>query len=219
MTRAANARVAGSMFLLYIVIGVAAMIVDPDTGAADVAGKLQNISEQQTRVRAALMLGFPTAFIAFALGIGLYGLTRDQDHELALFALVCRVAEGIGVVAPTFATLGLVALAAQPDLPGAIATADLLIRVSNWNFTISATFFAVGSTIFCWLMLRGRVIPVSLAWLGLIASILLLVGLPLQFVELLEGIVAQLIWVPMAAFEIAAGIWLVTKGAAISVPT
>lgn len=35
---------------------------------------------------------------------------------------------------------------------------------------------------------------------------------------LLEGIVAQLIWIPMAAVEIVAGIWLLTKGAAISVP-
>jgi hypothetical protein len=205
------------MFLLYIVVGVTAMIVEPDAGSVDVAGKLQHIDAHQAQVRAAMMLGFPTGFIAFALGIGLYGLTRDEDHELALFALICRAAEGIGVVAPTFATLGLLSLAGRHDQPGSIAVADLLTRVSGWNFMVSATFFAVGSTIFCWLLLRGRIIPLSLAWLGVIASIVLIVGLPLQLAGLLRGITAQLIWIPMVAFEVPAGVWLLTKGAAASV--
>jgi hypothetical protein len=217
MTRTANARVAGSMFLLYIVIGIAAMIIDPNAGAVDVAGKLEHISAHQARVRAAMMLGFPTAFIAFALGIGLYGLTRDEDHELALFALICRTAEGIGVVAPTFATLGLLSLATQNDQAASIPIADLLVRVSSWNFIVSATFFAVGSTIFCWLLLRGRMIPMWLAWLGVVASVVLIVGLPLQLAGVLHGITAQLIWIPMAAFEIPAGVWLLIKGAAPSV--
>jgi hypothetical protein len=204
------------MFLLYIVIGITAIIVDPGEGAGDVAGKLQHINAHQGQIRAAMVLGFPTAFIAFALGIGLYGLTRDEDHELALFALICRTAEGIGVVAPTFATLGLLSLATRQDQPGSIAVADLLVRVSDWNFIVSATFFAVGSTIFCWLLLRGRIIPVWLAWLGVIASIALIAGLPLQVAGVLRGITAQLIWIPMAAFEITAGVWLLTKGAATS---
>jgi hypothetical protein len=45
---------------------------------------------------------------------------------------------------------------------------------------VTATFFAVGSTLFSWLLLRGRMIPVPLAWLGVLASVLLVVLLPLE---------------------------------------
>jgi hypothetical protein len=29
------------------------------------------------------------------LAVTLYGITRDEDHELAMLGLVCRVAEGV----------------------------------------------------------------------------------------------------------------------------
>ena len=52
----------------------------------------------------------------------------------------------------------------------------------------------------------------TLAWLGVVASVLLVVGLPLQLAGLLTGPVTQLLWIPMAAFEIPLGFWLLIKG-------
>jgi hypothetical protein len=67
-------------------------------------------------------------------------------------------------------------------------------------------FFAVGSTIFCWLLLRGRLIPAALAWLGVVSSALLVIVLPLQR--------AGLQWMPALVFEITFAVWLLTKGVA-----
>ena len=50
----------------------------------------------------------------------------------------------------------------------------------RWSVTLSATLFAAGSTLFSYLFLRGRMIPIALAWLGVVASGLLVVVLPLQ---------------------------------------
>jgi hypothetical protein len=44
-------------------------------------------------------------------------------------------------------------------------------------------------------------ILIGLAWLGVVASVILVVGLPLRLVEVLGGTPAQLMWLPMAAFE------------------
>jgi NADH:ubiquinone oxidoreductase subunit K len=55
-------------------------------------------------------------------------------------------------------------------------------------------------------------IPVALAWLGVLASVLLVVALPLQLAGLLRGPVTQLMWIPMAAFEIPLGLWLIVRG-------
>jgi hypothetical protein len=75
-----------------------------------------------------------------------------------------------------------------------------------------AIFFAMGSTLFSYLFLRGRTIPVPLAWLGVVASVLLVVGLPLQLAGFLSGPVTSYLWIPMAAFEVPLSFWLLIKG-------
>jgi uncharacterized protein DUF4386 len=83
-----------------------------------------------------------------------------------------------------------------------------------------ATFFAVGSTLFCWLLLRGRMIPAALAWLGVVASAALVVVLPMQRAGLFAGAVSWvssatwLVWLPMLVFEVTFAFWLIIKGVA-----
>lgn len=62
--------------------------------------------------------------------------------------------------------------------------------------------------------MRGLAIPVALASLGVVSSLLLVVGLPLQMIGVLSGRLAMLMWIPMAAFEIPLGGWLLVKGVA-----
>src|SRR5687767_7241713 len=218
MTRTMNARIAGFTFLLYIAVGITTMIVGrsiPDVGGT--AARLASIAEHASIVRINMMLGFLTGFIALTLGVALYGITRDEDHEIAILALLCRVVEGASILAPMFATLGLLWLATEAgtvgDAGSSYALAGLLIKVRTWNVNLAATFFAVGSTLFCWLLLRGRMIPTSLAWLGVIASVLLVALLPLQLAAVVSGRITMLMWIPMAVFEISLAFWLLIKGA------
>ena len=82
----------------------------------------------------------------------------------------------------------------------------------------SAIYFSVGSLFFSWLLLHGRLIPVALAQLGVLASALLVVILPLQLVGLFGGSmswassVTWLVWLPMLVFEVSLAFWLMLKG-------
>jgi hypothetical protein len=164
MTRTTNARLAGVTFLVYIVAGVATLALGSRSHAADA-------------------LTLVTSLSALVLGVTLYSITRHEDPDLALLALVCRVVESV---------------------PG----------------HAGPTFFAVGSTLFCWLLLRGRMIPVSLAWLGVVASGLLVVILPLQRAGFFAGAVSWFagvtwfMWLPMLVFELTLAAWLIVKGVA-----
>jgi hypothetical protein len=218
MTKTSNARVAGATFLLYIAIGITDLIVTRGSTAGETtAQRLVSVAQHLPQLHAGLILGLATGFIALTLGVALYGLTREEDHELALLALCCRVGEALAVYVPLLANLGLIWLTTSDAATtgDADALAELLFRVKGWNVNLAATFFAVGSTIFCWLLLRGRLIPNALAWLGVIASVLLVIALPLRMVGALSATAAMLIWIPMAAFEIPLGVWLLIKGAAV----
>ena len=165
MTLTTNARVAGFTFLLYIVAGISSLAL---AGRTQVTG----------------VLSIVTSLCALVLGVTLYALTRDQDRDLALLALLCRVVESV------------------PGHGG------------------GPIFFAFGSTIFCWLLLRGRMIPSPLAWLGFVASGLLVILLLMQRAGVSTGAsnwsssITWIVWLPLLVFELCLAAWLIVKGVA-----
>ncbi|MGH2359464.1 MAG: DUF4386 domain-containing protein [bacterium] len=220
MTRTTNARLAGFAFLFYIAVGISSMVLFGKAASGEgIAAKLASIVQHAPQVRITVMLTLLMSFSALALGVALYGITRDEDHELAVLALACRVCEGLLVAISLETTVGLLWLATAGAGAGApdVATANALgAFLLMPGAPIAAIFFAVGSTIFSYLLLRGRMVPVPLAWLGFLASVLLVVALPLQLAGFLKGLVTSymVMWMPMLVFEVVLALWLLIKGVA-----
>lgn len=219
MTRATNARVAGFTFLFYIAVAFPAMIIAGNaTGGQGTAAKLASVAQHASAVRLAIVLELLGCFCALVLAVTLYGITRDEDHELALLVLVFRAAEGVlGAIGLT-RLIGLLRLATTgvgagvADVATSEALGAFLLKVQLGG--TGATFFAVGSMIFSYLLLRGRMVPVALAWLGVLASVLLVILLPAQLVGLATGPVLNFMWLPMLVFEVSLAVWLIVKGVA-----
>src|SRR5215471_3577274 len=225
MTRMTNARVTGFAFLLYIVLGLpAGMLMARATSAEGIAAKLVSVAQHANDLRVAVVLVLFSSFCALVLGVTLYGITREVDPDLAMLALTFRIGEGVIGGISVQRSLGLLWVAATT---GANALDNQTAHVLGTLFSgpggalgpVGALFFAVGSTIFSWLLLRGRMIPAVLAWLGVVVSITWVVGLPLQLADVLRGpIVTWVMFVPMAAFEIPFALWLLIKGVAAGQP-
>jgi hypothetical protein len=116
-------------------------------------------------------------------------------------------------------TLGVTLYAITREVDPDLAMLALTCRVVEaMPGNHGAFFFAVGSTLFCWLLLRGRMIPIALAWLGVLSSAFLVVILPLQRAGLFGGAVSWfssitwLVWLPMLVFEVTLAVWLIIKG-------
>jgi hypothetical protein len=217
MTRTTNARLAGFAFLFYIAVAFPSMVLfNRATSGAGLAAKLAGIAQHASDLHLAVVLSLGGCFSALVLAVTLYAITNDEDPDLALLGLTCRVGEGLIGAASIPSTVSLLQLATATgsQAPDSATTQALATFVLEQTPLVSALFFAAGSTLFAWLLLRGRAIPLALAWLGVLASVLLLVGLPLQLADVLHGPVTQLMWVPMAAFEIPLGFWLLLKGVA-----
>ena len=221
MTRTTNARIAGFTFLFYIAAGISSMVLFGRAASGEgIAAKLASISEHAMEMRILVLLSLLICFAALVLGVTLYAITREQDRDLAMLALISRVAEGLaGMFMPRTLALLWLATASGADALNTDAAHTLgafLLKMGAWS--PSATFFAVGSTLFSWLLLRGRMIPVALAWLGVFASVLLVAILPLQLAGLFGGAgnwlsaVTWLIWLPMLVYEVALALWLLIKG-------
>ena len=101
MTLRSNSRVAGYAFLLYIAAALTGMVLSGRASSGEGnAARLASIASHLPVMRTAILLELVGCFCALVLAVTLYAITRDADPDLALLAMVCRVAEGvIGAVA------------------------------------------------------------------------------------------------------------------------
>jgi hypothetical protein len=218
MTRTTNARIAGFTFLFYIAVALPGVVLMNRAAAAEgTVAKLARIAAHASDVRVSIVLALLSCFAAVVLAVTLYGITRNEDHELAVLVMACRVAEGVLGAVGIPNTLGLLWLAtAGPgaSAPDAATTQALgaYFLMPAQSTMLGAPFFAAGSLVFSWLLLRGRLVPAPLAWMGVLASALLVLGLPLQIAGFLTGPITASMWLPMLAFEVPLGLWLLARG-------
>jgi len=176
MTHKTNARIAGFAFLFYIAAGITGMVLFSQATRGDgITAKFVSIAQHVLQLRLTIILGLLEAVCALVLAVTLYAITRDQDSDLAMLALIFRVGEGLLGAISTRATLEMLWLGTSagrtaPDLVTLQVLGTYLLAGPNW--IMPAVLFAMGSTLFSYLFLRGRTIPVSLAWLGVVASVL-----------------------------------------------
>src|ERR1039457_3701798 len=112
MTRTTNARIAGFTYLFYAAIGICGdLLMHHAFGGADDATTLARFGEYATEVRIDILIKLLEALSALVLAVTIYGITSDEDHELAMLGMVCRVAEGVLGTLSIQSYLGLVWLA------------------------------------------------------------------------------------------------------------
>jgi hypothetical protein len=164
-------------------------------------------------------------------------MTRTTNARIAGIAYLFYLVVGIGSMATRSSapnltelftvlmsfcalTLGVTLWAITRDVDADLAMMGMLCRVLEAAPGQGEIFFTVGNLLFSWLFLRGRLIPVWLARLGVVASMLLIVILPLKMIGLLGGNlgwsspVTWLQWIPMLVFELTLAAWLLVKGVA-----
>lgn len=212
-----NARLAGIAFLLYIVAAMSGFIIGGRASKGDTpAAKLAAMAAHAGQMRVSFLFILIGCFCALVLAVTLWAITREVDRDLALFAALCRVTEGVtGAVTLDAAAdrIWLATHAGELDAATRSTLAATHLGIPD-IMGIGATFFAVGSTVFAWLLLRGRVVPVSLAWLGVVSSLAAVVVLPLRQSGVIGGPLTELIWPPLLVFEVWLAIHLLVKGAA-----
>ena len=114
--------------------------------------------------------------------------------------------------------LGWTLYAITREVDADLALVAMLCRVIEAVPGRGEIYFAVGSTIFCWLLLRGQMIPIALAWFGTVTSALLVILLlgqaALGITTNWSSSMTWFVWLPVLIFELTFAVLLLTKGVA-----
>lgn len=213
------ARLGGFLYLFYIAAllpGI--MIMSGFHVRGDFAQTATNIQAGELFYRTGLVLQLIGGMTAIPLGWAFYALLKHVDRNLALLALLWRVAESIffGVllillfVRLNIYTARVVAFSPEQQqvLTGFLSSG----REGSWS--LAFIYFSIGSTIFFYLLLKSRFIPKALALLGLVGSPLVtLSGFAMLLAPDTIGIFKWWPWAPIGIAEIATGLLLLIRGA------
>lgn len=204
-------------FTTFDIAGV--VIIARISGTDSFLDTAHRIAGSETLYRIGLLLGLVGTLSTILLAVGLYVALKPVDGNLALTALLFRLAESvIGGVAIVFSFANLQIFleanhASAFDAGQLGALADLVSRTSAVGINISVIFFSVGSTIFFYLFLKSAYIPRLLALWGVLGSLFCMAAFVGNL--LLPQSSAALLGIgglPIGIAEPVLGLWLLIRG-------
>lgn len=204
--------VVGVLFLITFITSIPALalfqpVLDDPAGYTAGAGDDNRI-----------FLGVTLEMILIVANIGtavvLFPVLRRTSEMLSLGYVTARIVESVFIAAGILCVLGIVSLG--QDDPGAGSLAVSLAAIKDWTFLLGpGIVVGIGNgLILGYLMYRSRLVPRSMAMLGLIGGpVLLAAGIGVLF-GVIEpgGTVQSLATVPEFAWELLLGIYLTVKG-------
>jgi hypothetical protein len=213
------ARFAGLMYFFTVFDVTGVVIVSRISGNGNFLDTAHGVAAWETLYRIGLLCGLVGTLSTVLLAIGLYVTLKPVDGNLALGALLFRLAESVigGVVIVLgFATLQIYLDASHTtafDANQLGVIADLVSRTSTIGTEVSVIFFSIGSATFFYLFLRSGYIPRILSTWGLLGSLLCTCAFVASLLaphssELLTGIGA----LPIGIAEPVVGLWLLVRG-------
>jgi hypothetical protein len=213
------ARVAGFAYVVTIMLGIFSVsyidsnILVPGNDAATV----NNIMNNELRFRISIASEFILYALVVLLSHALYVILKTVNRNLALLALLWRIAEAIIGVGVTVLT-GLIpllllngeAVFEQDQLQ---ALVGLFLQLRSAGLDVILIFIGMGGTLFCYLFYKSKYVPRILAAWGIITYLSMLI---LSLVSILTPnfpeSVKMIFYAPGGLFEILFGFWLLIKG-------
>ncbi len=212
------ARLAGLAYLVTILLGIfsvnfvlAEIVVSGDTSAT-----INNIVANEGLFRIGVASEIMMYLLVIMLAHALYVVLRPVNRNLALLALLWRLAEAVVGSAATVLSgiLPLLLLTSDAALPPLQfnALAVTLIDLRPAALDVVLLFIGMGGTLFCYLFFRSNYVPKVLALWGIATYVVMLVVSMASLLAPLSEETKMMFYAPGGLFEITFGLWLLTRG-------
>jgi hypothetical protein len=169
-----------------------------------------------------LVGGFLEVIVALA-GIGtaitLYPVVKRQNEGAALGFVAARVVEAVMIFTGVVSLLSLVTLrqdlgaAAGANAASLVTTGAAHVAIYKWTFLLSQSLMpGINALLLGSVMYRSRLVPRIIPVMGLIGAPFLICTVIATLFGAMKLGSAELAAVPVAAWELSLGVWLVVKG-------
>jgi Domain of unknown function (DUF4386) len=214
-----TALVAGTFYLVTFVASIPAALVlltpvldNPDyivSAGAD------------TRVLWGCLFDVVNALAGIGTAVALFPVVKRQNEALALGFVTTRMLEAAVIMIGVVSLLAVVSL--RQDLAGAtgadtatlVTVGSALVAVRDWTFLLGPGLMpALNALLLGSLLYRSRLVPRVIPTMGLIGAPLLLAATTATLFGYTEpfSVWSSIATLPVAAWELSVGVWMVVKG-------
>jgi len=205
-----HARAAGTFYLLTFAASIPALLLIQAAVRAD----LTVAPGHDTGLLTAGLLDFVTAVTGVGSAVALYPVVKRQNQAMALGLVMSRMLEAAVIMAGVVSLLAVVTM--RQDAAGADpAVSQALVAVRDWTFLFGPGFMAVSNAVLLGTLLyRSGLVPRVIPAMGLIGAPLLFTANVATLFGLNEqtSSISMLATLPIAAWELSVGAWMLVKG-------
>ena len=211
------ARAVGVMFILASASAIAGLLLyQPILSGPD---NLVNGFASQSQVILGAVMEIILVLTAVGTAVGLFPFVRKYNESIALGYVLFRFLEAVLIMVGIVAALSLLTLsrefvtAAASNASAIQASGNALKAVKDWTFLLGPhLFLGVNTMLYSYLLYKSRLVPRWLAVWGLAGAVIItIVALFEMFGAISPALVLPLA-LPIALFEMALAVWLITKG-------
>jgi len=212
------ARIAGFAYIVIILLGIFSvnLISTRLVVPGDIATTISNIASHEWLFR----LGVTSEIVMYALVVllahALYVVLRSVNRNLALLALLWRLAEAVVgstlTVVSGMLPLLLINSITVLDSVRLNSLFDALITVRSTGLDVVLVFIGLGGTLFCYLFWKSSLVPRILAAWGIFTYLSMLVLAIASLLTPINESTKLIFYAPGGLFEISFGLWLLIKG-------
>lgn len=203
-------RAVGALFLLAFVLYLAGSGL---VGAGSGEDALSGVADHRTRISVGALLMLANSAVVVAIGVLALRVLKPHGELSAYGYLAGRVIEAVMLAVGILFLLLLVPLSreyASADDGSVFAALARVAREANlYSYQIGMISLGSAGLLFCRVLLRGGLVPASMAVWGLGGYALFLAGAVLEVVGYGVGVALS---VPAGLFEVALGVLLLVKG-------
>ena len=208
-------RFLGAAFLLQAVASAVSnlILLEPLIVPGNIIDSMINIANNALQMRASIVVEMITVIGVIMLGSLLFVTLKKQNGKIALVALGLYLVEVALLAVSRIAAFALLRISQESVIAGHPAylqtLGNLFFELQDFGNWLHMLPFALGATLFYYLLYKSGFLPRALSLFGLIAAPLALVG---TLVVLLGYDLPRIVFLPNLPFELGIGVWLLVKG-------
>jgi hypothetical protein len=207
-----TALVAGTFYLITFISSIPALILLAPVldNPAYIAGP-----GSDTRVIAGCLLDVVNALACIGTAVTLFPVVKRQNEATALGFVATRTLEAAIIMIGVVSLLAVVTLRQDAGPASLLTTGHALVAVRDWTFLFGPGLMpAMNALLLGSLMYRLGLVPRIIPTMGLIGAPLLVAATIATLFGLTEQVSAWsgIATLPVAAWELSVGTWMVVKG-------
>jgi hypothetical protein len=213
-----TALIAGTFYLITFTASIPALpLLDPVLHNPNfILG-----SGSDTGVLLGCLLDLVTALAGIGSAVALYPVVKRHGQARALGFVTTRMFEAAVIMIGVMSLLAVVTLrkdhagATGADATSLVIAGQSLVAVRDWTFLLGPSLMAaLNAVLLGSLMYRSRLVPRIIPTMGLIGAPLLIAATTATFFGLTEQFTvwSSVATLPVAAWELSVGGWMVAKG-------